>query len=590
METTELITKNLVESAHDVVIGIDLAGNIIYCNAAVKSIYGYNPNDLIGSPYKRVLPQEKLGEFAAITENIMFGGTNESIESIRLTVDDRRIKVSVIYSPIKDDIGKLLGISAVERKLTEFRKAQSRSQALIETAPDAMVIVNSFGQIILVNVQTEKLFGYSRQELLGQEVEILIPTRYFGNHAQHRKQFFSNPKVRGMGSNMELYGKKKNGAEFPVEISLGPLETEEGFLVSAAIRDITERKYAEEKFKRLLESAPDAMVIVGEQGKIELVNGQTERLFGYSRKELIGKQVEVLIPERYRQQHPVHRNGYFTKPKLRPMGANLELLGRKKNGEEFPVEISLSPIEDLDKTLVSAAIRDVSQRRYIKQLEHKNRELEQFAYIASHDLQEPLHTINSFVGFLKQDLHDGSEEDIKKYLNYISQASARMGNLISGLLQYSRIGKKRVLTEINCSHTLKEVMSNIQGSIQESEAIINYSELPTIKAYPTEFKQLLQNLLSNAIKFRKKDVPPVITIGYQKDSEKYTFYIQDNGIGISPKHYEQIFIIFQRLHLKQEYEGTGIGLAQCKKIVELHGGKIWVESSLNEGSIFYFSI
>jgi PAS domain S-box-containing protein len=234
---------------------------------------------------------------------------------------------------------------------------------LIDSAPDAMVIVNQHGLVELVNIQAETLFGYVRDELVGQPVELLVPERFRTKHVGHRDSFVHAPKLRPMGSGLELFGRRKDGSEFPIEISLSPIVTPRGTLVSSAIRDLTGRKRAEQKFRALLESAPDAVVIVDRTGNILIVNAQTEALFGYRRDELLGKPVEQLVPRRYRPQHQAHRSGYFERPKARAMGSDLELYGLRKDGTEFPIEISLSPLETEDGLLISSAIRDVSVRK-----------------------------------------------------------------------------------------------------------------------------------------------------------------------------------------------------------------------------------
>lgn len=245
-----------------------------------------------------------------------------------------------------------------------FRDATSEVfSQLIDSAPDAMVIMAEGGTIELVNLQTERLFGYDRGELLGKPIELLIPERFRAAHVGHRSGFVQAPKIRPMGSGLELFGRRKDGSEFPIEISLSPLQTPSGKLVSSAIRDVSERKRAEQKFRSLLEAAPDAIVIVELSGRIVLVNARTESVFGYPRDELLGQFVDMLVPKRLRGQHRVHREGYGHSPKVRNMGAGLDLYGLRKDGSEFPVEISLSPLETEDGTWVSTAIRDITERR-----------------------------------------------------------------------------------------------------------------------------------------------------------------------------------------------------------------------------------
>lgn len=236
-------------------------------------------------------------------------------------------------------------------------------KTLVESAPDGIVMVSQEGRIVVVNSQAEKLFGYDRAELLNKPIEILIPERFRGKHRGHRAGFMSSPQLRPMGAGLELHGLRKDGTEFPVEISLSSVQSPNGLLVSAVVRDITERKRAEELFRGLLDSAPDAMVVVNADGRVVLVNSQTEKLFGYHRDELLGQPVEVLIPERFWNQHRHHRTAYSTHPQFRPMGVGLDLYGIRKNGMEFPLEISLSPQKTKDGVLISSTIRDITDRK-----------------------------------------------------------------------------------------------------------------------------------------------------------------------------------------------------------------------------------
>jgi PAS domain S-box-containing protein len=351
-------------------------------------------------------------------------------------------------------------------------------------------------------------------------------------------------------------------------------------------------------YKAVFDSAPDGVIIADSHGKILLANKQVEKLFGYKSSELIGHEIELLIPKRYHKNHSTLRDEYSNKPSPREMGAARELWARRKDESEFAVEISLSPIKLKDKTLISAAIRDVTGRKrteseiaiqYLK-LENQNKELEQFTHIASHDLQEPLQTLISFAQLLKNEFAGKLEGDGDKYLDFILQSSVRMKDLVKGIMDYSIIGKERNLQLIDCNLLVKDVLSDMAYIIKETDAVILVNDLPKLNGYSVELRQLFQNLISNALKFTKKGVEPEIKIFVEKSGEDWLFSIQDNGIGIAKNDKEKIFTMFKRLHNRDEYEGTGIGLSHCNKIVELHGGNIWVEAVPEGGSIFNFTI
>lgn len=483
--------------------------------------------------------------------------------------------------------------------ITRQKSTEQKLRNLLESAPDAMVIVDKTGIVQLVNTQVENIFGYQKEELIGKPVEALIPIRYRKAHSGHRQGFFSDPKLRPMGAGLELLGLHKSGQEFQVEISLSPLETDEGTLVSAAIRDITERKKAEQKFRNLLESAPDAMVIVDRNGTIQLVNAQLENIFGYQRNELIGKHVEVLIPLRYREVHPGHRQGFFADPKLRPMGAGLELSGLRKSGKEFPVEISLSPLETEEGTLVSAAIRDITERKRIEnelkakneKLRFKSSELEAFSYSVSHDLRAPLRAITGYSEILMEDHHEQLSTEAKKVVNTIVRNTEKMGQLIDDILAISRLGRQEVVMQnIDMKELFYSVYQELTQHIQGRNIHFQLGELRGTKGDRTMIKQLITNLISNSIKYTRPREKAIIEVSGDETGQGYIYSVKDNGVGFDMKYKDKLFGVFQRLHKEREFEGTGVGLAIAQRVIEHHNGKIWADSEVGNGTTFYFII
>lgn len=467
---------------------------------------------------------------------------------------------------------------------------------IINSMTDALIVRNLSGRIIFANLTAEKHFGFSPGEMDGLDFSTLVPSI----RLQEEKQLVENIL---WGEDIDTYETErldKNNNILLVSASLSAYKDEQGKVIgiTSVIRDITEKKKSEGKFQALLESAPDAMVITNRFGQIVLVNAQTEKLFGYERTELIGQEVEILIPGQYRGVHPDHRRNYISEPKIREMGAGLELFGLRKTGEEFPVEISLSPMNFEEGLFVSAAIRDISNQKkaalelrdYASRLEFTNRELEQFAYVASHDLQEPLRNITNYAMLLEETVSDSLNNDARHFLNVITTSTERMKVLINQLLSFSRIGRNKEPQEVDCTKVLNEVITDITNLIKEHNATINSVDLPVVEANYIEIKQLFQNLIGNAIKFRKKDVSPIIVINARELDDDWEFSVSDNGIGIREEYLNKIFLIFQRLHSVEEYPGTGIGLATCKKIVESNNGKIWVTSIPGNGTTFYFTL
>jgi PAS domain S-box-containing protein len=480
----------------------------------------------------------------------------------------------------------------------------------LEAAPDAMVVVNQDGRIVLLNLQAEKQLGYRRDELVGQPVTTIIPEGFAERLVADATRTAAEALAQQIGTGIELSARHKDGSHFPIEIMLSPLESDDGILVTAAIRDIRVRKAAEQhlaqmegRYRGLLEAAPDAMMLVDRGGKIVLVNLQAERQFGYRHDELIGQLASTLFSQDSVQllRASVRRSGdggFAEQP-----STGIEVEGRRNDGRFFPIEVTLSALPTDEGTLLATAIRDITARKLteaqlmqtVAELNRSNEELGQFAYIASHDLQEPLRMVASYTQLLSRRYKGKLDSDADEFISFAVDGANRMQQLIQDLLAYSRVATQgKVLVETSSEEAFQQALRNLGGAIEDSGALVTHDPLPTVLADAGQLIQLFQNLVSNAIKFQNPGVPCIhVSATRNRDNgggARWLFAVKDNGLGIESQYFDRIFGMFQRLHKREEFEGTGIGLAVCKKIVERHGGSISVESHMGHGSTFHFGL
>src|ERR1700723_586843 len=367
----------------------------------------------------------------------------------------------------------------------------------------------------------------------------------------------------------------------------------------SAQRKNFESEFAEEvhkasgaKYRGLLEAAPDAMVVVNHRGEIVLLNLQAEKQFGYHRHELVGQKVKNIIPEGFAERLVAYGERSAAEALAQQIGTGIELIARRKDGTEFPIELMLSPLESAGGILVTAAVRDITTRKAaeanllekVAELNRSNEELGQFAYIASHDLQEPLRMVASYTQLLSRRYKGKLDSDADEFIAFAVDGAGRMQRLIQDLLAFSRVGTKgKDLLETSSEEALQQALINLRGAIQESGALVTHDPLPSVLADEMQLVQLFQNLIGNAIKYQNPGVPKVHISATKNGGKQWTFAVKDNGLGIDPQYFERIFGMFQRLHKREEFAGTGIGLAICKKIVERHGGTISVESQPGQG-------
>jgi PAS domain S-box-containing protein len=480
-----------------------------------------------------------------------------------------------------------------------LRDSEEKYRLLLDGVQDyAIFMLDQQGRVASWNVGAERIKGYKADEIIGQNFSRF----YLQSDIDQGKPKVELQIAAASGRcEAEQWRVRKDGSRFWANVVITAVRNSSGSLLgfSEISRDISERKETEAKYRGLLEAAPDAMVVVNQDGEIVLLNLQAEKQFGYHRDELVGQKVKNVIPEGFAERLIADGTRTAVEAMAQQIGTGIELYGRRKDGSDFPIEIMLSPLEGAGGILVTAAIRDISVRKVeekhlaemVQELKRSNDELGQFAYVASHDLQEPLRMVASYTQLLAKRYKGRLDSDADVFIAYAVDGSNRMQSLIQDLLAYSRAGAAvQALHAISSENALKEALMNLRATIEENGAIVTHDSLPAITTDDRLLAQVFQNLVGNAIKYRSAEAPQVHVSAAKNGGKEWIFSVRDNGMGIDPQYFERIFILFQRLHGRETFAGTGIGLAICKKMLERLGGRIWVESQPEKGSTFYFAL
>lgn len=576
-------------------------GTILWANHHELEMLGYGAEEYVG---------RRAADFhldRQTVEDLLAGLANDEIvesREARMRHKDGSVRDVLISASVYRENGKFVHARSFTHDITErkciedaLKRSEARYRTLVAATTSVVFSTDGAGRVI------ERLPSW--EDYTGQRWP-----RYAGDgwapmvHRDDRrrlkaawlratgegKMFEAEVRVRHQRSGRHRYCLVR---ALPQRQPGGPAYEWIGTLM-----DIDDRKRAEERFRTAVDGAPNAMIMIDDGGHIVLVNRQLEALFGYRREELRGRSVETLVPERARSAHVRHRTDFFKDPRARAMCGGRDIYGRHKNGREIPVEISLSPFRTEEGFLGLASIMDVSERRraeqelrrYTAELQRSNRELGQFAYVASHDLQEPLRAISGCVQLLQQRYRDKLDARANELIEHTVGGALRMQALINDLLSYSRVSTRaRPFEACDLGQPLRQALANLELAIKESGATVTMDPMPVLQVDNTQVTQLFQNLIGNALKFRA-DRTVHVHVGAQRKSNGYLFSVQDNGIGIEPQHIERIFGVFQRLHNRNKYPGNGIGLAICRKIIERHNGRIWVESVPGKGSTFHFTL
>lgn len=468
---------------------------------------------------------------------------------------------------------------------------------ILNASPDATIISDAGGHILVANQAAAKLFGYEVDELVGQPVDVLVPKQQRGRHQGLRTAYHEAPRSRPMVAGLEIYARHKDGSAFRAEVGLNPIETDDGLLVTSTIRVIGPAEDSEAHFRHLLESAPDAMIIIDENGKIAVVNGQAETMFGYRRDEILGHPIEILLPDRVRRRHYSHRQTFMDDPQLRPMGEGFELVAKRKDNSEFPVEISLSPVDTDRHHFVSSVIRDVTERKRMedeivsarREAERANKANSAFLAAASHDLRQPVQALSLLNGALRRTVKD---ERALQMIDSQQHSLTAMTNLLNSLLDISRLDAGAVAPDLE-EFPIRRLIDRLSDEFarQAQHKGLAFSSSSTdgfVNSDPNLLAEVIQNLVSNAIRYTDKGQ---VTLCCVERDGLCRIEVLDTGIGIEADQLEAIFGEFHQCKAPgASKEGFGLGLAIVKRLGDLLKLRIDVDSDVGKGSRFSISL
>jgi PAS domain S-box-containing protein len=612
--------RGLLEAAPDAMIVVNQAGEIVLLNLQAEKQFGYHRDELLGQQATNIIPEgfaERLiaddlrSAAEALAQQIGTG-----IELSALRKDGTEFPIEIMLSPLDSDDGILVTAAIrdisvrkaaevhleqreTSRRLVDemLRQSEESYRMLLDGIRDyAIFMVDPAGIVLSWNAGAERIKGYTADQIVGQSFSRFFPPE---DVAEGRPAEVLRITAANGRHEEQAWRIRRDGSQFLASVVFtalrGPTGELRGF--SEFSHDLSESREAGAKYRGLLEAAPDAMVVVNQAGEIVLLNLQAEKQFGYHRDELVGQQVTNIIPEGFAERLIADDLRSAAEALAQQMGTGIELSALRKDGTEFPIEIMLSPLDSAEGILVTAAIRDISVRKAaevhlaqkVEELKRSNEELGQFAYIASHDLQEPLRMVASYTQLLAKRYKGRLDADADEFITFAVDGASRMQQLIEDLLAFSRVATTgNPLLDTPSEYALEQALQNLHWAIQDSGAIVTHDPLPTVQADDTQLVQLFQNLIGNAIKYQAPGIPRVHISAASDGLKGWTFSVKDNGLGIDAQYFERIFGMFQRLHKRDEYSGTGVGLAICKKIVERHGGSLRVESELGVGSTFSF--
>jgi PAS domain S-box-containing protein len=616
VEGNERQLQAIVDNTASVISLKDPEGRYLLVNRQFEKVLDLERDEVIGKSDHDLFPSFVADSLRAADRKVLKTRVPREAEDVLTHPDGRHTYLSTRF-PLLDAMGDPYAVCSVSVDITdrigaeeELVRSREQIRQIIDSARDAFVSIDSEGRIIGWNRQAEDTFGWSYSEAIGNSLaDTIIPDRDRDDHLTAVERFASGD-ATSLKRRMELTARHRDGHEFPVEIAISAVRTKTGYIANAFLNDISERRAAEERLKTTLNeisdlynNAPCGYHSLDPDGVLIRINDTELEWLGYSREEVIGKKnFSELITDEGRE---VFRERFPQFMEQKRVG-DTEFEMVRKDGTTLPVLVSATAVTDDDGNFVMSRsmVFNLTERRRAEklaqlkaelelraaELERSNAELAQFAHAASHDLSEPLRTVSSYVQLLASRYRGRLDQDADEFIGFAVEGVAQMQALIDGLLAYSTAGSTDFACEpVDCAEIVWRVLCALERSISESKAEISVEPLPTVSCDAAHLAEVFQNLISNAIKFAG-DKPPQIRISAAREPKAWCLTVQDSGIGIEPQHRQRIFDMFRRLHSRQTFPGTGIGLTICKKIVERQGGGIWVESVPGGGSSFRFTL
>lgn len=613
----------MLEGAPVAIVTLDGEGRITSLNAQAQALFGFDRDELIGGPFEQLV---RAGAAARGSGAHDFVGTRK---------DGTTVPIEVGFNTVVTPAGDV--VMAAITDVTDRKRAEERLSAVIEGVPTATVLVDGEGCVAMVNAEAQRLFGYRREELLGQSVERLIPQQFRKLHVTQRDGYLAAPTKRKMGAGRDLFGLRKDGKAIPIEIGLNPLNLGDNRYVLASIIDITERKRGEKLRKLTAEFGQRALATAGadrlKQEAAELIArvigapfvriGEidpvaNEIIFnagvGWPKALIDGHVLRIedspQSAETVRSSRPVivagpesnfppsdesRRQGIIGSA-IVPIRTKDAVVGLIHVGTTAPRTFSqddLSFLLGVGTILGMAIERDRREQRIVQlnvELQHRYGELETFSYSVAHDLRAPLRAVSGFASALEEDYADVLDDEAKRYVGLIVGGATQMGHLIDALLELSRLSRQEItLGVVDVSAMARSIVTELHGMDPDRNVVATVVPNLTAAADPALLRNVVQNLLGNAWKFTRSCEPGLIRFSGETENGQTVFSVTDNGVGFSTEYADEIFAPFKRLHGKS-FEGTGIGLATVARIVGRHGGRVWAKSEPGAGAAFFFTL